>query len=105
MKKLILLLSLIISFTAQVVASTNDPGNIKLLSGKVIDKQTGEALQGVKVQIKGTDKYCYTDMNGCFVMTVSSAATEVSIDMVGYEPMTLKTQELSTNPDLVLNPR
>jgi len=105
-KKLILLLVVIVSFTTHVVASNNDPGNIKLLSGKIIDKQTGEALQGVKVQVKGTDKYCYTDSNGCFVLTISSpAAAEVSIDMVGYEPMTLKTQELSTNPDLVLNPR
>jgi hypothetical protein len=104
-KKLILLLSFTV-FLITGISATNEPGNTKLLSGKIIDKQTGETLAGVKVQLKGTDKYCYTDMNGNFVLTVNATNTaEVIIDMVGYQTTTLKTQELSLGSDIVLNPR
>ncbi len=105
MKKIIVLLLVTFSLTTNLVAN-NDPGNITLLSGKIIDKQTGEALTGVKIQIKGTDKYCYSDMNGCFAITlIGSNNTEVAIEMVGYEPTTLKSKELSLSSDIVLNPR
>jgi hypothetical protein len=104
-KKLLLLLSFVCFLSTGIVAG-NETGNIKLLSGKIIDKQTGETLTGAKVQLKGTDKYCYTDMEGHFVLTVNTANTsEVIIDMVGYLPATLKTQELSLGSDIVLNPR
>ena len=104
-KKLLLLISFTFALTTGALA-TNDPVNVKMLSGKVIDKQSGETLTGVKVQLKGTDNYCYTDMNGDFVLTVSASSTaEVLINMVGYEPTTLKTQELSLGSDIVLNPR
>jgi hypothetical protein len=104
-KKLIFLLSFTFFIMGSITAN-NDPGNVKLLSGKVIDKQTGEMLAGVKVQLKGTANYCYTDMNGAFSLTVVTAPTsEVTIDMVGYEPTTFKAQELSLGSDIVLNPR
>jgi len=103
-KKLILLISFTF-FLITGLSANNEPGTIKLLSGKIIDKQTGESLAGVKVQLKGADKYCYTNMDGNFVLTVSAANTsEVLIDLVGYEPSTLKTQELSLGSDIVLNP-
>ena len=105
MKRIILLLTITFALAINVVANT-DPGNIKLLSGKIIDKQTGEALYCVKIEVKGTDKYCYTDMNGNFTLAVSTSnSVEVLINMVGYEPTTLKTQELSLGSDIVLNPR
>jgi hypothetical protein len=86
--------------------ANNDPVNLTLLSGKIIDKQTGETLTGVKIMLKGTDKYCYTDMNGCFTFAVSAASTaEVVLDMVGYEPATLKTAELSLGNEIALTPR
>ena len=104
-KKLLLLFGFTFFLITGAFAG-NETGNIKLLSGKVIDKQTGETLTGVKVQLKGTDKYCYTDMEGRFVLAVNAANTsEVIIDMVGYQPATLKTQELSLGSDIVLNPR
>jgi hypothetical protein len=104
-KKLLLLLTFV-CFLTTVATAGKDPVNVTLLSGKIIDKQTGETLAGVKVQLKGTDKYCYTDMEGRFLFAVSpTAANEVLIDMVGYEPTTLKTQQLSLGSDIVLNPR
>ena len=106
MKKLILLLFITLTFATSLVAN-NDPDNsIRIISGKILDNQTGEALVGVKIQVKGTDVYCYSDMNGSFTLTVAVKNTdEISIDMVGYESKTLKTQEFCISPDVALNPR
>lgn len=102
MKKLIFLLSFIFSFTAGLIAN-NDPNGLKLVSGKVVDKQTGETLTGVKIQVKGADTYCYSDMDGNFILS-ANATSEVVIDMVGYQQTTLKTKELSIGSDIVLSP-
>lgn len=104
MKKLVFLISFIFSLTVGLIAN-NDPNGVKLVSGTIIDKQTGEALTGVKVQVKGTDTYCYSDMDGRFFLSVNTNnASEITIDMVGYEQTTLKTKELSISSDIVLNP-
>ena len=102
MKKLIFLLSLIFSLTAGLIAN-NDPNGLQLVSGKVVDKQTGETLTGVKIQVKGTDTYCYSDMEGNFILS-ANVTSEVVIDMVGYQQTTLKTKELSIGSDIVLSP-
>jgi len=91
---------------AGITVAGNDPVNIKVLSGKVIDKQSGEALAGVKIQLKDTDKYCYTNMDGNFTLTVTAGNTaDVTVDMVGYQTSTLKTYQLSLGSDIVLSPR
>ncbi|MGZ3866269.1 MAG: carboxypeptidase-like regulatory domain-containing protein [Bacteroidia bacterium] len=105
MKKLLPILIAIFFYAGSVIAG-NDPVNIKVLSGKVIDKQSGEALAGVKIQLKDTDKYCYTDMEGNFTLTVTAGNTnDVTVDMVGYKTSTLKTYQLSLGADIALNPR
>jgi len=104
-KKAILLL-LLVAFTGVLSSHNNRPGSGKLISGKVIDKQTGEALAGVKVHIKGTDTYCYSDLDGNFSILVSNKpSTEISIDLVGYAPLTLKAIETGFEADLQLSPR
>ncbi|HXU26777.1 MAG TPA: carboxypeptidase-like regulatory domain-containing protein [Bacteroidia bacterium] len=104
MKKLIAILVFSFLFVVSLSAG-NSPKGTKLVSGKVLDKQTGETLTGVKIQVKGTDTYCYTDMEGNFILSVNTNNTlEVVVDMVGYEQTTLKTQELSLSSDIVLNP-
>ena len=103
MKKAILLFSLIFSIG---LFATNEPATLRLLSGKIIDKQTGETLAGVKVQIKGTDAYCFTNMDGTFALSVNATnSAGVVIDLVGYESTTFKTQELFLGSEIVLNPR
>jgi len=104
-KKAILIL-LLVALTGTLSSHNNNPGSSKLISGKVIDKQTGEALAGVKVHIKGTDTYCYSDLDGNFSLLVNAKpATEISIDLVGYSPLTLKASETGFEADLQLSPR
>jgi hypothetical protein len=77
----------------------------KVLCGKVVDKTTGEALVGVKVEIKGTGTYCYTDLNGAYSLSVPvDPKLEVEANVVGYEQTKLKTNELGFNIDIPLSP-
>lgn len=100
---LIILITLFLGLTT-VSASTNDNGK-KVLCGKVVDKVTGEALTGVKVEVKGTGTYCYTDLNGKYVLTVSTdAKQEVEANVIGYEQAKLKTNDLGFNTDINLSP-
>ena len=86
------------------LTANNDPGNNRMISGKIVDKQTGETLAGVKIQVKGTNTYCYSNLEGVFILSAPTTA-EVIIDMVGYEQTILKTNQLSVSSDIVLNPR
>lgn len=47
-------------------APESAPVEMLLLSGSVIDFQSGEALTGVEVSIEGTDIKTYTDFDGNF---------------------------------------
>lgn len=105
MKKAIILL-FILCFGASVWAHNNEPTPTRLISGKVLDKQTGEALAGVKIQVKGSDTFCYTDLNGNYLLSViTKPETEISIDMIGYRPFVLKTSETGLEKELYLSPR
>ncbi|HPJ80034.1 MAG TPA: carboxypeptidase-like regulatory domain-containing protein [Prolixibacteraceae bacterium] len=78
MKKLVIALQLL--FFALVVFAGNDKGvenkkesvhaeanaTAMVITGKVVDQVTGEALTGVKVAIEGSDIKVYTDFDGVF---------------------------------------
>ena len=98
---IIILITLFLGFTT--VSASNSDKNKKVLCGKVIDKTTGEALTGVKVEIAGTGTYCYSDLSGNFVLSVSTdSKQEVEANIVGYEQVKLKTTELGFNTDINL---
>ena len=79
--------------------------NKKLLCGKVIDKTTGEALAGVKIEIKATGTYCYTDLNGNYILSIPAGSKqEVEANVVGYAQTKLKTTDLGFNIDIPLSP-
>ena len=74
---LFLLMLLGFAFALQAQAQT--------VSGKVVDMQTGEALPGVAVRVKGTTRGAITDLDGKF--TVQAAGTDVlAFSFVGYLP-------------------
>jgi hypothetical protein len=85
MKKNIFLLVLIVisNFAfAGDVNSTKEKESTKLISGKVVDKNSGEEIAGAEIKIK--DKIIYSDLNGNFSAVVSIAKTEASITFVSY---------------------
>ena len=65
MKKLV---SVLFVLMLSVALFANFDGDVKTtkITGKVIDKVTGEALAGVCVKIENTDQTVYTDFDGNF---------------------------------------
>ncbi len=56
------------------------------IAGKVIDKQTGEALIGANIIVKGTDFGAATDANGEYLITLVPAGTyTVRASYIGYQ--------------------
>lgn len=97
MKKLVIALQLL--FFASVVFAGNDKGveNKKetvpaeaqalamVITGKVVDQVTGEALTGVKVAIEGSDLKAYTDFDGVFRFeNVKPGEYDVTATFVSY---------------------
>ncbi|HAN19395.1 MAG: hypothetical protein A2X13_01855 [Bacteroidetes bacterium GWC2_33_15] len=62
------------------------------LSGKVLDKSTGEALAGVKISLNDSGNYVYTDFDGKFELTnVKPGKIEISASYISYK---VKTEAL-----------
>ncbi len=56
-----------------------------VITGKVVDQMTGEALTGVKVAIEGSDLKVYTDFDGNFRMeNVKAGEHQVTATYVSY---------------------
>lgn len=95
MKKLIF--ALVLAFSVSLVHA-DDPKKDNALKaqtyqieGTVIDHQTGEALVGVALKLKGSDKKIYTDLDGNFEITdLPSGTYDIEIDYVSYKDITLK---------------
>jgi outer membrane receptor protein involved in Fe transport len=61
------------------------------LTGKIIDKDTGEALPFVNVMIEGTTMGAATDINGVFtILNVPPGVYNVTASLVGYLKSTIK---------------
>lgn len=104
MKHALYILIALFLFTSSVNANNSDKSK-KTLCGKVVDKTTGEALSGVKVEVKGSNTYCYTDLNGNYILSVASdSKTEVIANVVGYEPTSIASTELGYFKDINLSP-
>lgn len=56
------------------------------VSGKVTDGEKGEALPGVSILIKGTQKGTTTDANGEYSISVADSKAVLVFSIVGYEP-------------------
>lgn len=66
------------------------------VSGKVTDAEKGEALPGVSILIKGTQKGTTTDANGDYTLTVVDSKAVLVFSIVGYEPQEVVVGNRST---------
>lgn len=103
MKKCIFLLLIVFCNNLLFGGNTSDTKESsakKLVSGKVIDQQTGEEIIGAEISIG--DKTYYTDLNGNFsamlpmtklsgiVKFISYNDQELTIDPVSYSPIVVE---------------
>lgn len=60
-----------------------------ILTGKVTDNQTGEALTGVKIELPGTNLAAYTDFDGSYNITLpDNGSYKVNYQLITYETVT-----------------
>ncbi len=89
MRKLLLIVLSVLLLTP--VFSTNLDEGVKAttsITGKVIDKQTGEALTGVSVKLTGLNLTVYSDFDGNFVVdNILPGKYELFVSMLTYEKM------------------
>jgi len=55
-----------------------------LVKGKITDSQTGEALPGANIMVKGTSTGTITDFNGNFSLQVAESPSVLVISFIGY---------------------
>ena len=62
-----------------------------IIKGRVVDSETGDALPGTNVSIKGTNLGAATDLKGYYVITnIPPGEYTLKVTYIGYEPQELK---------------
>ena len=84
----ILAFSILLMVSTITFGSNNNPDEPQkkaTVSGKVIDKLTGESLAGVLVTIKGSDLKVYSDLDGNFTFnSVDPGSYTLEINYISY---------------------
>ncbi len=70
----------------------------QIITGKVTDSQTGEAMPGVNIMIKGTSIGSSADMNGTYSLSVSDRNAILVFSFIGYI-----TQEIALDGRVILD--
>jgi len=102
MKKYIILLMIAITADALFagnIAGNKDKNQTKLISGKVIDKISGEEIAGAEVKIG--EKIIYTDLNGNFSATIQTSKTEAFVRFVSYSDSKINIDPFTYNTIVV----
>lgn len=92
LKHFLLLAVLTICFTATAVAQ----GTVK---GKVVDAENNEPLIGATVSVSGTTLGTVTDIDGNFVLKLTSSKATLEFKYLGYQDKTMKVTQ-KVNVDL-----
>ncbi len=86
MKHIFLFLSILLStsiIAAEKPNKNDDIVNTKLISGKVIDKISGEEIAGAKIEID--NKIVYTDLSGNFSTLIKNKNPQALITSISYK--------------------
>ena len=109
MKKLVAILmttALLAGYNLQTIASRDDNDDkndtnttmTTSLKGQVVDEDTGEALTGVKLKIKGEDVSSYTDFEGNFkLQDLKPGKYNIETSFISYKDKVCETISLELN--------
>ncbi|MBK7228405.1 MAG: carboxypeptidase-like regulatory domain-containing protein [Ignavibacteriales bacterium] len=60
------------------------------MTGKVLDKSTGELLPGVNIIIKGTSHGTSTNLDGEYtILNIQPGKYDITFGFIGYTPLTI----------------
>ncbi|MGB3948124.1 MAG: carboxypeptidase-like regulatory domain-containing protein [Bacteroidia bacterium] len=97
MKKYIVALILFLSIAFNSIGANDNKNNEskRLITGKVIDKQTGEEIVGAEIKIENTT--IYSDLKGNFLTNVASKTITATIEAISYNQsiITLETNHFT----------
>ncbi len=107
--KRFLIISIALMFIGLVQADNDVSENmnkatksVTTIKGIVLDKHTGEALVGVKVNIAELNKEVYTDFDGIFEFkNISKDCYNLQSELISYEKQEVKV-ELSDELNVIL---
>lgn len=68
---------------AKKETSTAEATMVRTISGKVVDKTTGEALAGASVKLDD-NTVVYTDFEGNFAIKLTQPKAKVSVSLISY---------------------
>jgi protocatechuate 3,4-dioxygenase beta subunit len=86
---LILIASSTIAFSKVITDPTTSTNDKAVITGKVIDQKTGESLAGALVELKGTDKKVYTDLEGNYsINNIEPGMYSIEINYISYSSKT-----------------
>jgi len=98
---LVIILALTGCLTTSVSAADGATGKI---TGKVVDKETGEALIGVTLMLKGTQIGARTDLDGNFtIKKIPPSVYDIVISCVGYTRTEVVSVVVSDGETTALN--
>ncbi|MFZ1517939.1 MAG: TonB-dependent receptor [Ignavibacteriaceae bacterium] len=83
--KILILSVYAIIFTSYLIAGTTGK-----ISGKVLDKSSGEPLPGVNIIIKGTSYGTSTNLDGEYtILNIQPGKYDITFGFIGYTPLTI----------------
>ena len=74
-------------------SNNKEKEDTKLISGKVIDKKSGEEIAGAEIKIDG--KIIYTDLNGNFSTNINVLKTEAVVKYISYNDSKISIDSFS----------
>lgn len=80
------------------------PGQAMVLSGKVTDMESGEALTGVKIEIPGLNISAYTDFDGTYSVVLPDKGTyKVNYQLITYQAVNEQKIDAKSNDKVELD--
>jgi hypothetical protein len=115
-KYLILIVVLALGSITLVASNSKDgagvaketPAAVVMMTGTVLDAETGEALAGAVIEIENTDTKAYTDLEGHFTIeNMQQGEYNVKVNYISYKETLISKLSLDTHANSVeikLNP-
>ncbi|WP_026995049.1 carboxypeptidase-like regulatory domain-containing protein [Flectobacillus major] len=74
-----------------------------IITGRVLDSETQQAIQGVNITVKGSiDRATVTDLKGRFGLRLEENASVLLVEVDEYEPLKIKLNANSQNLNILL---
>ena len=86
----------VLSFVFAILISFISFAQSKTVTGKVINQQTNEPMQGVTVNVKGTDRSTLTGADGSFSISVPNNQAVLVFSYVGFASQEMGVDRIRT---------